>query len=141
MSNKIPNHNITDYIPQREPIVMVSQIIEVNEKKVLTIFLITDDNIFCNEGYLQEPGLIENIAQSAAAMTGYNASINNEEVKKGFIGSVDNLNIISLPKSNTEIKTQVAITNQVMNVNIIKGTIWQNNNIVAECEMKIFLDN
>lgn len=133
-------NKITNYIPQREPIVMVSELCSANEKEALTKLSVTDDNIFCHDGYLQEPGIIENIAQTAAAMTGYNAIKNNEDVKRGFIGSINNLEIYSLPKSGKEIKTEVAIVNQVMNVHIIKGVVRQDGNIMAECEMKIFLE-
>ncbi len=119
---------------------MVSELCSANEKEALTKLSVTDDNIFCHDGYLQEPGIIENIAQTAAAMTGYNAIKNNEDVKRGFIGSINNLEIYSLPKSGKEIKTEVAIVNQVMNVHIIKGVVRQDGNIMAECEMKIFLE-
>ena len=64
---------ITDYIPQREPIVMVSALLSANKEEAVSEFNITDDNIFCQDGYLTESGIIENIAQTAAAMTGFNA--------------------------------------------------------------------
>jgi predicted hotdog family 3-hydroxylacyl-ACP dehydratase len=136
------NHSkITDYIPQREPFVMVSEICSANEKMAITKFSFTDDNIFCADGNLQESGIIENIAQTAAAMAGYNAISKNEKIKNGFIGGISNLKIYNLPKSNSEIETEVSIENQVMNVNFINGFVWQNKNIIAECQMKIFLED
>ena len=131
---------ITDYIPQREPIIMVSEICEVKDKEAHTKFSFTDDNIFCDGAYLQESGIIENIAQTAAAMSGFNAIKNNEEVRRGFIGSVNNLKIFNLPKLGIEIETEVKVENQIMKVHIIKGIIRQNNIIMAACEMNIFLE-
>ena len=132
---------IKKYIPQREPMIMVSELISATEKEALTKLFISSDNIFCNNGLFDESGIIENIAQTAAAMTGYNTISNNQEVKKGFIGSINKLKIYNLPKCKREIKTKVIVENIVMNVHIIKGTVWQDGNMIAECEMKIFLEN
>jgi len=134
------DQKITDYIPQREPIVMVSELVSATEEKAITRLNITENNIFCENGYLTESGIIENIAQTAAAMTGYNAIQNNLAVKKGFIGSVNKLKIHQLPQSNLSITTTVIIDTVVMNVHIIKGRIHQNEQLVAECEMRIFLE-
>ncbi len=137
---KIEKVNITDLIPQREPMVMLSNLLKFTDNSATTCLNIKDDNIFCINGLFHECGLIENIAQTAAAMNGYKALKNNEEVKKGYIGAIKNLNIYKIPDVNTQIQTTVKLTNRVMNVDIIQGTIMQKNNKIAECEMKIFLE-
>jgi len=119
---------------------MISSLLEVNSKGAKSSFFIKEDNIFNNRGFFDESGIIENIAQTAAAMTGYNAVEKNIEVKKGFIGSINNLRIIKLVKVNSEIETNVTIENVVMGVHIIKGSVKQASDLVAECEMKIFLE-
>ncbi len=131
---------IEAYIPQRKPIVMVSEISNVTDTEIWSKFFVSDSNIFCENGFLTESGLIENIAQTAAAMTGYNAKKNAEKVKKGFIGSVNNLVIHKLPLTNQYIETKVTVSMVVMDVTIITGYIKQNNELIAECEMKIFLE-
>ncbi len=80
------------------------------------------------------------MAQTAAAMTGFHALANNTEVKRGYIGAIKNLKIYNLPKTNSTIETTIIIENQVMNVHIVKGKIIQEREIIAECEMRIFLD-
>lgn len=135
-----PITDILQYIPQRPPIVMVSELISATATEGFTRLCIKETNIFCDNGRLQEPGLIENIAQSAAAMSGYNAVMNNESVKKGFIGSVNDLKIHALPAVGDCIDTHISIENLVMNVQIIKGTVKLNDDIIAECNMKIFLE-
>ncbi len=132
--------DITSYIPQREPIVMISELCSATEKKATTKLHLTEKNIFCVEGEFHEPGILENIAQTAAAMTGYNTVKNKKAVKRGFIGSINNINIFELPLVNTTIETTVEIENEVMNVHFIKGTVSQNGNTMAECTMKIFLE-
>ncbi len=131
---------ISDLIPQAEPFIMISELVSVTPTQVHTKLLIKNDNVLCVNGLFLEPGLIENIAQSAAAMTGYNAVVNNDEVKKGFIGSVNNLEIHRLPKTGETLNTHVSIENQVMNVHIIQGTIYLGEELIARGEMKIFLE-
>ncbi len=136
----IKNVQIKELIPQREPIIMVSRLIHAEKNMATTELYVQEDNIFCSEGKLSEPGIIENIAQTAAAMSGYHAFKNQEKVKKGFIGSVENLIIHELPKQGNTISTNVEVENEVMNVQIIKGEIKLGNKLLAECKMKIFLE-
>ena len=46
----------------------------------------------------KEPGLVENIAQTAAARAGYISHTENKPVLVGYIGAVNNLQVFSLPK-------------------------------------------
>lgn len=133
-------NNVTTYIPQREPIVMISELCSATELEALTKLHISDKNIFCKDGVFQESGLVENIAQTAAALSGYNAHKNNATVKKGFIGSVSNLTINKLPIVGQTIETTVIIETEVMNVHIIKGSVKLEDEIIAECNMKIFIE-
>ncbi len=130
--------NITELIPQKPPFVFVSKLIKVEEGCAVSLLNIDKYTIFTENGYFQEPGLIENIAQTAAAMNGYFALLKNEKVKLGYIGSVKNLKINQLPKVDSSVKTTVKLEHSVMNVDIIKGIINQNNDIIAECEMRVF---
>jgi predicted hotdog family 3-hydroxylacyl-ACP dehydratase len=136
----IEDINIKDLIPQREPIIMVGKLIEVDIESATTTFYICDDNLFVNDGFFSETGMIENIAQTSAAMNGYIALMNNSKVKIGYIGLIKNLTISNLPKSNTTIVTTVKLDSKVLNVDIIKGCIKQNDIIIAECEMRVFLN-
>jgi len=131
---------IKNYIPQREPFIMVSELVKVTENEAYSKLNISNDNLLSENGFFQEAGLIENIAQTAAAMTGFNAVANNTEVKKGYIGAVKNLKIYKLPEVNSCIMTSIIIVNQVMNVHIVNGKIEQDGEIMAECELRIFLD-
>ncbi len=139
--NLNPQHiDVLDLIPQRPPVVMITAVHEVDKNIFTTCFKIVKENIFCNNGFLDEEGLIENIAQTAAAMNGYVAMINNQAILLGYIGAIKDLKVFSLPRVNTEIITSVEVQNKVMNVSIIKGIIRQGEEMIATCEMKIFID-
>ncbi|OFX72197.1 MAG: hypothetical protein A2X12_10350 [Bacteroidetes bacterium GWE2_29_8] len=137
---KVKDFRITGVIPQRSPIVMVDELTYCDEYSATTKFCIESDNIFCENNFFQEVGIIENIAQTAAAMSGHKLLLNNQPIKLGFIGAIKNLHVYRLPIVFSTIETTVTIENKVMNVQFIKGIVRVGDNIIAECEMKIFLE-
>ncbi|MEI7596273.1 MAG: 3-hydroxyacyl-ACP dehydratase [Bacteroidota bacterium] len=134
------NYEILDLIPQRTPIVMVDKLVDATDNYALSTFIVEKSNIFFSEGKLQEPGIIENIAQTAAALTGYAAKTNNQPVKLGFIGAVKNLKIHKLPSENSILHTTITVENVVLNINIVNGLIKVDGETIAECEMRIFIE-
>ena len=118
---------------------MVDGILFCDESKIISTFIIEESNIFCKNGVFTEPGLIENIAQTAASRIGYLSKILKQEVKIGFIGSIKDLNIYFLPSVKNKLTTEVIIENEVLGFTIIKGKIESEGVIAAECEMRIFI--
>lgn len=134
-------NEILAYIPQRPPIVMIDRIVEVIDNKVICQFEIKDDNIFVANGIFCEPGIIENIAQTIAAGAGYKAKEQNTEVKLGYIAAIKNLNIYFLPPVGAILSTSVQIVNKVFNITIIQAEVNVKNTKVAECEMRIYIED
>jgi len=130
---------IGQYIPQKPPIIMIGSLLEVTNTKTVTSFVIKEDNLFCSQGLFREPGLIENIAQTAAAGVGCISKNAGLEPPLGFIGGLRNLNIHQLPKVGSEIITEVKIEHQVFDATLVNGRIFQEERVIAECELKIFL--
>lgn len=120
--------------------VMVDRIIGISGKKTVTTFLIRDDNVFLEDGFFREPGLIENIAQSAAAGIASVTLNADEEPKTGFIGAIRELKIFKLPKSGDEIRTTVTVTHEILNATVVAGQIILHDELIAECELRIFLE-
>jgi len=127
------------YIPQRPPFVMIDKLVSVNETETQTQFLIREGHLFVENGFFTEPGLIENMAQTAAAGTGKNAADNGLPAPVGFIGAIKGLEIYSLPPAGAMIHTKVTFIMQVMNAHVVQAVITCNNNRVAKAEFKIFL--
>ena len=130
---------VLELIPQKYPMVMVDGLLSSDENTSVSRLSLTDNNIFCSDGFFREPGLIENIAQTAALRSGYEASVDNNEPTVGFIGSVKKMKIYNLPKDDDILQTRVTILTNIMNVLIIKGEIMVNDKLIAEGEMNIFL--
>lgn len=135
----LPDSDIVRYIPQRQPIVMVDTLVAVHEKVTETSFLVRAGALFVEEGVLQEVGLIENIAQTAAAGVGYQCAVTNEVVPVGFIGAIKNLTIEYLPKVGDLLHTRVEVLEEIFDMSLIKGESFVNGKRVLACEMKIVL--
>ncbi|HET9053858.1 MAG TPA: 3-hydroxyacyl-ACP dehydratase [Cyclobacteriaceae bacterium] len=133
--------DIERFIPQREPMVMIHELHEADEQHAVTTLLIEQNNTFLDSGKLAEPGLIENIAQTAAAQVGYVCAQLNKPVPIGYIAAIKDLVIHGLPELNTQIRTVVEVVNVVMDITLIRGTVHQNNQLLCECEMRIFVKN
>lgn len=131
---------IKELIPQRAPIMMVETFYEADETDCKTGLTITNDNIFCENGELLEPGLIEHVAQSASAHAGYKEKLKGTEVPPvGYIGEIKKFKLVRRPKVGEEVRTTIHIASEVMNVSLIKTESKVNDEIVATCQMKIFI--
>ena len=135
----VTKENILNYIPQRDPICLVHTIYECNDETSKTGFSVEENHLFVKDGCLTEAGIIENLAQSCAAGAGYNISLKNMPPKVGFIANIKDLKIYTLPKVNSEIITEVRLKAFVMNVTLVTVKSTCNGEPVAECEMKIFI--
>lgn len=126
-------------IPQRPPIVMVDTFFEADAVSATTGLTIKADNIFCQGYQLQEPGLIEHVAQSAAAFAGYAPYTRGENPKLGFIGEVKKFKINRLPQVDEVLKTSLKVLGEAAGVTLIAAETEVGEECVATCQMKIFI--
>lgn len=134
-------NNILDLIPQRAPIVMVDEFLGIDNNVSRTRFTVYNDNIFVNNGEFSECGLIEHIAQSAAARMGYIFKSKNLPIPIGYIGSINNFVIYQNPKVGEAINTTIEIIQEVFNITLIQAYCHIDGKEIASCRMKIFLEN
>lgn len=134
----IPQSDIIKYIPQRHPFVMVDTVLQADSKVSKTAFEIKEDNLFVVNGLFTEPGLVENMAQTAAAGTGYRYQQKGEVVPVGFIGAIKNLKIYELPKTGDVLHTAITILHTVLSVHVVEAAVYVGEKKVAGCELKIF---
>ncbi len=132
--------DILALIPQKPPFVMVDELLFSDDNITRTKFVVPADNVFVIDGEFSEAGLMENMAQTAAAGAGNMARIENRSVTTGYIGQVKNLEVFELPKIGDELLTEIKIEVQVFDASIVSGNVWKGDNLVARCEMKIFIN-
>ncbi len=130
---------IFPFIPQRPPFVMIDRIEYANETESVTSFCIREDHLFVEHGFFTEAGIIENMAQTAAAGTGLRAQQDNRPAPVGFIGALKGLQIYTLPVVGDMLQTRVSFVHQIMNAHIVQARVMTGEQEIAICELKIFL--
>ena len=128
---------VRELIPQKNPFVMVGELLIAEENKLETNFIINKDNVMVENGEFSTPGLIENIAQTCAAGFGYITKQKGENPQIGFIGSISKLKANQRPKVGRKINTIIEVITTFANITLIKGVNYFEGEILVECEMKI----
>lgn len=137
----VESAEIQNLIPQKPPMVMVDGLIQHNENSTVSSLVLSKENLFCQDGFFHEPGLVENMAQTAALRSGYAAFLKNEKPQVGFIGSLKNVSFYELPKDTDELTTKISVLNELLQALIIKAEVFVKEKLMAEGEMTIFLQD
>jgi 3-hydroxyacyl-[acyl-carrier-protein] dehydratase len=131
-------NNITQFIPQRFPIVMIHDLMEASDTHAVTRLTIESDNVFNADGFFGEPGMIENIAQTAAVHIGYQCSQKNIPIPIGYIAAIRDLKIHKLAPIGKTVTTSIRITNKVLELTVAEGKVELDGEVLCSCEMRIF---
>ena len=143
------NEELFQLIPQRSPIVMIDALWSVRDDGAETGLSVKPDNIFVLDGFLREPGLIEHVAQSAAAFSGYSTHTKGLPPRLGYIGEVKKCEIHKLPRTGEHLRTQLQVLGEAAGITLMSASsyilqgeqdIIENGTTPAmECLIKIFL--
>lgn len=140
METIIQGSEITKYIPQQPPFVMVDKLYTINEKQIHTGLTVEDGNMLVSNETFQESGLVENMAQSTALFAGFLANKLGKTPPIGFIAGIKDLEIFRLPAVGETIFTKVELTNEVMEMQIVQAESRDSNEqLLGRCEMRIFI--
>lgn len=134
--------DVVDLLPQQPPFIMVDRLTYYDPVVAKTELTVREDNLFCRNGIMEEAGLIENIAQTCAAKTGYKEKTEpNREgvIKIGFIGMIKRLDMFRNPRVGEKIETMVEIVEEVFNSTLVVTKTVIGDETIAKCEMKIYL--
>ena len=129
--------DIKTLIPQGPPFLMVDRWLGSDGPTTRTSFRVTADNPLTADGRFGVAGLVENMAQTAAAGAGYAALAAGGEVRSGAIVSINNLEITRLPELGEELSTEITVTARVADIVVISGRITCGQSVIATGEMKI----
>jgi len=119
---------------------MIDDLITANENIATSNFLIDNKNILAEDNVFSVSGLLENIAQTAAAQVGYLSVQNNVPVPIGFIGAISKVLVQKLPQVNSKIETIIEVKQEVFNITLIAGEVKQDGELLISCQMKIMID-
>jgi len=134
------NLDIQQLLPHRPPMVMVDRLVSVKEDEATSVFLVKPENIFVEKGLFREEGVLENMAQTAAALNGFRELEGGGSVLNGYIGGVKDLEILSLPSVGQELVTVVKELHRVMGAVVLSARCTVGNRSVARCGLKVFME-
>lgn len=135
----IYKEKVYQLIPQRAPIVMVDALEEANETSALTGLTIAEGNIFLQNGRLQTAGMLEHIAQSAAAYLGWQTLSIGERPRLGYIGEIKRCEVHCHPSAGETLRTRLTLLAEVEGVRLIQAETCVDGGMVCTCQMKLFL--
>lgn len=134
---------MSDLLPQRPPMVMLDRIMHFDGRHIRGKLLIREENVFVSQGKLLESGMLEAIAQTAAARTSLaqRSRPGSEALppQVGVIGSIQNFRLNFLPDCGSVIETEIELLHEVMNASMIRGRVLSEGKEACSAEMKIFL--
>ena len=133
--------DIRPLLPQQPPFVMVGNILSCDATTTRCSYTVPPDNIFFVFGLFTAPGLIEHVAQTAAARLGFiNLYVNKADaVQVGYIGAIKDFEIVRLPRVGETIETEILIEQEVMGMTLVSARVMIGNELIATTSMKIAL--
>lgn len=130
---------VLDLLPHRPPMVMVDAVRGPVPEGFSAALTVKEDNIFCKGGYLLEPGIIEHAAQTAAAMSGYQAAAQGLPPSVGYLAEIKTFRIERLPKVGETLETTVLEMASALGMSLISATVTIDGSIIAQGQLKIFV--
>lgn len=135
------HEQIPQLIPQRPPIVMIDTVLSADEQGITTALTIKEDNIFLDDVHLVEAGLIEHMAQTAAAFAGVRNIVEHAAPKIGFIGEVKDFICYALPQVGDTLSTTLTTIADLAGVRLVACQTKKGEELVAEGQLKIVIQD
>lgn len=131
---------IDSYLPQKRPFLMVDEILEGSENRCTTHFIVRQENPLFRGAFFTEAGLLENIAQTAAAHIGF-VEVHIRKTNRimvGVVAAIKQLEIFRLPTRGEQLTTMVEeLMSGVMNMSIYSAEVLVGDEIVAKGEIRV----
>ncbi len=118
---------------------MVDKLLHYEDRKVVGGLTISEENIFTENEFFTEPGLIEHMAQTVALYTGYQFFLKKELPPTGYFGAIKKVEILELPSLGKQLTTTVNILHEIMGVTLVVAETICDGKIIASSEMKTVL--
>lgn len=137
----IEGQELLELVPQRPPMLMVDQFLGISDGVSWSGLTVRPDNVFCTGGVFAAPGIVEHMAQSAAARAGYSFRKDGCPVPLGFVASIEKMHFSgSLPRPGDSLRTSVEVVADIFGMCLVHAVCWRGEEVLAEGDMKIYLD-
>lgn len=135
--------DIQKLLPQKPPMVMVDKLLTADEKSAETVLKIRPDNIFVENGALKAYALMENMAQTCAAQSGYvdKCFLGCDDVRIGVVGSVKRMRIESAPRVGETLTTRMEVQGDFMNMKLVTAECFVDDRRIAMAELTVAMSD
>ena len=134
--------NPLELIPQRPPMVLVDRFEGIDAEGVSTTgYTVVPAGLFVAGGRMSECGIIEHMAQSAAARIGWCCRAEGRPVPVGFIGTVSRLELHDLPRTGAHLRTRLHIVQEIGPLSLAEVRTEADGRPLAEGNLKIYLQS
>ena len=124
--------NIEDYIPHREPIRIISEVIEINKESAITGAVVNSNWPLYDGNAVNSLVLIEAIAQTAALVEGHKKK---KQGKAGVKGWLVGIKSAEFKQATLPVNTRVVITVKRLysfdNYGVIEGAVKSGGDVLA----------
>lgn len=139
--------NPLELIPQRPPMVLVDRFEGIDAEGIdaegvsTTGYTVVPAGLFVAGGRMSECGIIEHMAQSAAARIGWCCRAEGRPVPVGFIGAVSRLELHDLPRTGVHLRTRLRIVQEIGPLSLAEVRTEADGRPLAEGNLKIYLQS
>lgn len=140
--------DVSNFLPHRPPFLMIDKVLVLNDEQVSTSFKIREDNLFLENNYFSEMGLVENAAQTCSSIVG-KSFFNDDDVEGeganliGFISAIKKTTLFSCPKVGSTIISSAKLTSRYdtdsYSVCALECNIYEDAVQLLSCELNLVI--
>ena len=149
MGRNIKHKDFRIFLPHRGAMLMVKDLLEIDNEFVSSSFPIQKDCVFVNnKGFLTEPGLIENAAQTSTAIVGQSFFQEDDVTGEsnqlvGYISAIKKVEIFQLPKVGDYITSKALLVSRWdtnnMCVCVINSSTFIEDKLIVDCAFNFLI--
>ena len=129
-------------IPHRKPLCMINRLIDVKDHGGTAEADITADNVMADvDGQLDPFAVAEMIAQTYAAVEGYNTRLSGQPVKQGFLVGIRKILFLKKVFVGNLLRINVNTVGAISGFAVVSGQVTRNQELIAEGEIKLWIQS
>jgi len=132
-------HDVEPLIPHKKPMIMIDGYCKIDDKRAFSEKTFSADDYAVGRGFVMESILIECLAQTVAAHSGYNAVVEkNSPPGQGMLVTVDAFEFYERVPPTATITIHIEQRDQFGSFTMYRGTVSRMGRPVAKGDIKVF---
>lgn len=131
---------VKDIIPHGPQICMIDRLLEFENGAGILESIILSESIFIDEsGVLEPSAMVELVAQSYAAVKGYEDRLNGKPVKQGFLVGISEFDFLGRAFTGDKLQIFVKTAGIFENFAMVEGKISCGEKVIASGSIKFWI--